>query len=262
MRRWLITGAAGGLGSAIADAALAQGDQVVGTVRQGAAAFAARAPGHAHAITLDLTDSGAIPKAVEQAAQQMDGIDIVVNNAGYCLAGAVEEIADTEAAQLFTVNVLAPLAIMRSALPFLRAASRGRIINISSMAAIEGYPGLGAYCASKAALSALTDVLAIEAAAFGIGVTAIEAGGMRTDFAGSSLRMAAQTQPEYHAMRSTLEAGFALSNGKQVNDPVQIAEAILDVATMPAPPTRIVLGEGARDRAISALEKRIILYST
>jgi NAD(P)-dependent dehydrogenase (short-subunit alcohol dehydrogenase family) len=259
-RRWLITGVSGGLGRAIADAALARGDQVTGTLRKDAANFSALATGRSHAVTLDLGDSSGIDEAVAYAADQMGGIDILVNNAGYCLAGAVEEISDAEAQAMFAVNLFAPLAMARAALPHLRASPRAHIINISSMAAIEAYVGLGLYCASKAALSALSDVLGLETSPFHIPVTAVEAGGMRTDFAGASLRVAATQRPEYREMREQLVAGFAKSNGKQVNRPDVMAQQIVALTDHPTPPSRLILGEGAASRAIAALDQRRANY--
>ncbi|MBM0171249.1 SDR family NAD(P)-dependent oxidoreductase [Altererythrobacter sp. C41] len=259
-RRWLITGVSGGLGRAIAKGALARGDSVVGTLRSGAEEFEMLAPGRSHAVQLDVSRLGDIPAAVQTAATRLGGIDVLVNNAGYCLAGAVEEIDDAEANEIFAVNFFAPLAVMRAALPYLRTATPGRIINISSLAAVESYPGLGLYCASKAGLSALSDTLAIEVQPFGIHVTAVEAGGMRTGFAGRSLRKAAERLPIYEPMRSKVEDAFRASDGRQANDPEAIADAVLELSDLSLPPTRVVLGQAALERAEAALGARRELY--
>ncbi len=260
MRRWLITGVSGGLGRAIATAALARGDQVAGTVRRGAEAFESLAPGRAHAVQIDLTQTGGIPAAIDAAIIRLGGVDVLVNNAGYCLEGAVEEVSTAEIDDLFAVNVFAPLALQRAILPHMRAAGGGRIINISSMAAVESYPALGLYCASKAALSALTDSLGLETAAFGIRATAIEAGGMRTAFAGGSLRMAARRLDVYAPLREKVEAAMEKSDGNQINDPAGIAARIMALVEMADPPARLVIGDGTLERAEAALDARRALY--
>ena len=259
-RRWLITGVSGGLGRALAEAVLARGDSVAGTLRSGGADFESLAPGRAHAVRLDLSRLADIPTAIETATARLGGIDVLVNNAGYCLAGAVEEIDAAEAQDIFSVNVLAPHAILRAALPRLRAAKPGRIINISSLAAVESYPGLGLYCASKAALSALSETLVLEVASLGVHVTAVEAGGMRTGFAGSSLRKAARRLSAYLPMRSKVEAGFRKSNGHQANDPAAVARAVLELSDLDHPPARLAIGQGARERVEAALDARLTAY--
>lgn len=259
-RRWLITGASGGLGRALAEGALGRGDAVVGTMRSGAAEFERLAPGRSHAVQLDVSRLDDIPAVVEAAAARLGGIDVLVNNAGYCLAGAVEEIDDAEASAIFAVNLFAPLAMIRAALPHLRAADPGRIINISSLAAVESYPGLGLYCASKAGLSALSDTLAMEVQPSGVHVTAVEAGGMRTGFAGRSLRKAAGRLSIYEPMRSKVEVAFRASDGRQANDPAAVADAILELSDLPLPPARLVLGQAALERAEAALHARRELY--
>ncbi len=260
MRRWLITGVSGGLGRAIAQAALARGDRVTGTLRRGAADFERLAPGRAHAVEIDLARTDDIPGTIEPAIAQAGGVDILVNNAGYCLEGALEEAGAAEIADLFAVNLFAPLALLRAVLPHMRAAGAGRIINISSMAAVESYPALGLYCASKSALSALTDSLGQEAAPFGIHATAIEAGGMRTAFAGGSLRIAERRLDAYRPLREKVEAALRKSDGHQINDPTQIAATVMAVAEMPDPPARLVVGEGTLTRAEAALDARRALY--
>lgn len=260
MRRWLITGVSGGLGRAIAQAALARGDRVAGTLRRGAEEFERLASGRAHAVEIDLARTGDIPAAVDGAVSRLGGVDILVNNAGYCLEGAVEEAGAAEVEDLFAVNVFAPLALLRAVLPHMRAAGSGRIVNISSMAAVESYPALGLYCASKAALSALTDSLGLETAAFGIHATAVEAGGMRTSFAGGSLRMADRRLDAYRPLREKVEAAMRKSDGNQANDPAGIAATVLALADMADPPARVLLGEGTAERAEAALDARRALY--
>ncbi|MGE0586769.1 MAG: SDR family NAD(P)-dependent oxidoreductase [Flavobacteriaceae bacterium] len=263
-KRWLITGVSSGLGRALAEAALGRGDTVVGTARTfaSATAFVAINPGRSHGLVLDLTAIEAIPAMVAEGVHRLGGrIDIVVNNAGYALTGAIEEISTAETQAIMATNLLAPLAVCRAALPLMRAGGGGRIINISSMAALESYRGLGLYCASKAALSALTEALAIEAKPFGIHATAVEAAGMRTDFAGRSRREAADRIDAYAAMRSEIAAAFRASDGSQANGPEQSARALLALADMTDPPVHMALGLGALDRIERIFSSRRVEYA-
>lgn len=261
-RRWLITGVSGGLGRALAEAVLARGDMVAGTLRSDPGDFERLAPGRAHAVHLDLSRLPDIPAAIDGAIARLGGVDVLVNNAGYCLAGAVEEVADAEAQDIFAVNLFAPLAVIRAALPHLRATGSGRIINISSLAALESYPGLGLYCASKAAFSALSETLGLELQSLGVHVTAVEAGGMRTGFAGSSLRKAAQRLAAYLPMRNKVETGFRHSDGNQANDPAAIALALIELSTLDQPPARLAIGDRARERVEARLDALRALYGS
>jgi NAD(P)-dependent dehydrogenase (short-subunit alcohol dehydrogenase family) len=257
-RRWLITGVSSGLGRSLARAALEQGDTVAGTIRDRANAgdFEALAPGRAHALRIDLREGEKIAEMVEEAVRRLGGLDCLVNNAGYALAGAIEEISLKEARELFETNFFAPLAIGRAALPHLRWSDCGRIINISSMAALQGFRGLGLYCASKAALAALSEVLAIEAAPFGIRTTCVEAAALRTRFAGGSLVFATAELPEYRAMREEMKAAFARSHGSQPNHPDQAALTLLALTRMADPPVHFAIGHGAWPRIERLLADR------
>lgn len=261
-KRWLITGVSGGLGRALAEAALARGDCVAGTVRAAAAGetFARLAPGRALALEIDLVDGDRIPPVVERAANRFGGLDVVVNNAGHALAGALEEISPGEAQRLLAINFMAPLRLCQAALPLLRTGGGGRIVNISSMAALESYRGLGLYCASKAALSAMTEALAIEAARFDIHVTAVESEGLRTNFAGGSLQEAAGRLDAYAGMRAEMAAAFARSDGRQRNDPTRAAQALLALTDMEQPPRHFALGADAVDRIAEIFSGRLQEY--
>lgn len=261
-KRWLITGVSGGLGRALAEAALGRGDRVVGTVRDPAAVglFEAQAPGRAHALVADLADSSSLESVVKNAAAVGDGLDLLVNNAGYALAGAVEEVSLEEAQAILAVNLLAPLALVRFSLPHLRISGRGRIINVTSMAALQGLRGLGLYCASKSALAALSETLDVEAAHFGIRAISVEATALRTSFAGASLRRTAASLPEYAAMRAEMDAAFARSNGCQANDPRKAAEALIALAELSDPPRHFAIGFDAAERIETLLDSRIEEY--
>lgn len=260
-RHWLITGISGGLGTALADAALAMGDSVAGTSRKAQAArtFTARAPGRAFGIPLDAGDPRQAADIVAQAIGRLGGIDLLVNNAGYALAGTVEAIGEDEAQAQFDANFFGPLALMRAALPSLIDRG-GRIFNISSLAAVESYAGLGHYCASKAALSAISESTDAEVARFGVRCIAVEPGGMRTAFAGSSLRKSMNRLPRYAEQDAVQDAAFRRSDGRQGGDPARIAQLLLRLATMPDPPSRMVLGTDALHRVERAMAKRLDGY--
>ena len=182
-RTWLISGVSSGLGAALSRAVLARGDTVLGTVRndQAAQAFAALAPERAQPISLDVTDRDAV-------FSQLEGrrVDVLVNNAGYCLAGAVETLEAEDLRDQLETNVIGAFNLIQAVLPGMRAAGAGRILNIGSLSGVMGMTGLGAYCASKFALAGLSDSLAGEVRRFGVFVSLIEPGGFRTDFAGRS----------------------------------------------------------------------------
>ncbi len=267
MTTWLITGVGSGLGAALAGAALARGDIVAGTVRtaQDLAAFEARASGRALGFLADLGDEAQTRAAVHAAEIASGGVDILVNNAGYGLVGAIEEASLAEVRRQFDVNVFGPLAAIQAVLPFMRARRAGRILNITSVSGLAVWAGTGVYCASKHALEAIGLTLADEVAAFGIAVTNIEPGGMRTDYAGRSLVQAAARIADYDGgvVRQSRDI-LADHAGHEPGDPDKVAAAILAVADSPAPPRRLLLGADARlyaTRHLDALREGIEAWS-
>lgn len=247
MTRWLITGVSSGLGAALARAALARGDWVAGTVRREAdrAAFEALAPGRALGRVLDVTDTPALTAAVAAAEAASGGLDVLVNNAGLGLTGAVEETSLDEARAQFEVHLFAPLAAIKAMLPAMRARRAGRIINITSVSGLATWAGTGVYCASKFALEGLAETLGQEVAELGIRVTNVAPGGMRTDYAGRSLAAAAQRIEDYDGLAR--QAGIILAEhaGHEPGDPDRVAAAILRLADHPDPPAHLVLGADA-----------------
>ena len=254
MANWLITGAGAGLGLALSKAALARGDKVAGTLRraEAAAAFEALAPGRALACMADMADEASVHAAVQSAEAALGGLDILVNNAGYGLVGAIEESSLAEVRAQFEVNVFGPIAAIQAVLPFFRARRAGRIINISSVSGLAAWSGTGIYCASKHALEAMGQTLAQEVADLGIRVSNIEPGGMRTDYAGRSLRVSARSIDDYqesaHQAARVLDAG----RGQEKGDPAKVAAAILAVADMADPPLQLLLGADAVHYATGA----------
>src|ERR1700761_278150 len=186
---WLITGVSAGLGRALAEAALARGDKVAGTVRKPAdlAAFEAMAPGRAIGFIADMADADTVRAAVDGAEAALGGIDVLVGNAGYGLVGAVEETSLAELRAQFEVNVFGPMVAIQSALAHFRRRKRGHVITVTSVSGVATWAGTGVYCGSKHALEGVTRTLAEEVAELGIKVTNIEPGGLRTDYAGRSM---------------------------------------------------------------------------
>lgn len=247
MTNWLITGVGSGLGKALAAAALARGDAVAGTARKSAdvAAFAAAAPGRAFGYRLDVTDQAAARQVVAEAEQALGQIDVLVNNAGYGLVGAVEEASLAEVRDQFEVNLIGPLALIQAVLPPMRARRSGRILNITSVSGVATWAGTGIYCASKFALEALGLTLAEEVAELGLKVTNIEPGGMRTDYAGRSLVRTATRIADYDGAGHMAAQILAEHAGREPGDPAKVAAAILAVADMDEPPRQLLLGADA-----------------
>ena len=248
MSAWFITGVSGGLGRAIAAAALGRGDLVFGTVRREAdkGAFEALAPGRAVGLILDVTHSATLKAAIEAAEQASGGIDILVNNAGYGLLGAIEEASLEEMQAQFAVNVFAPILAVQAVLPAMRQRRAGRIINVSSVSGLAPWAGTGVYTASKFALEGAMRTLAQEVEGFGVFVTNLEPGGMRTDYAGRSLATAARSIGDYDGGPAHAAAHLLTDHsGHESGDPDKIAAAVLKIADSPAPPLQLLLGADA-----------------
>ncbi|MBB5423578.1 NAD(P)-dependent dehydrogenase (short-subunit alcohol dehydrogenase family) [Paraburkholderia sp. JPY158] len=246
---WFITGVSSGFGRSLAEAVLARGDKVVGTVRNDTqiAPFENLAPGRAHGVLLDVTDAAAVPRAIGQALERTGAIDILVNNAGYGLFGALEEVSDAEARQLFDTNVFGTVNVIRAVLPHFRARKRGHIVNFSSVAGVIGIAGCSFYCASKHAIEGLSESLAQELHPFGIGVTLVEPGGFRTNFAGGSLKWSGNELPDYSETVGQMRRYMSSYHGTQAGDPAKAAEAIVRAVSADAPPLRLPLGPDAVD---------------
>ncbi len=246
-KTWMITGVSGGLGREIARAALERGDVVVGAMRrpEAVAAFEALAPGRAHGVVMNVTDTAAVAAAVAKAESVTGTIDVLVNNAGYGLVGAVEEASLDEVRAQFEVNVFGPLAVLKAVLPAMRARRAGRIINITSVSGLAVWAGTGVYCASKWALEGLTQTLAQEVAELGIRVVNVAPGGLRTDFATGSKVIVADKLSDYDGLARDAERIMADHAGQEPGDPAKAARAILIIADAEAPPMHLLLGADA-----------------
>jgi len=261
-RRWLITGVSSGLGRAIAEAALAAGDHVAGTLRKRDqfASFEALAPGRAHAIALDVTEDDAPAVAVEEAVARLGGVDVLVNNAGYALVGPVEDISLVEARQEMETNFFGVLKMCQAVLPHFHARGGGRIINVASVAAVIGFPMNGLYGASKMAVYGLTETLAKELSPYGVKVTSIEPGGFRTNFALGSMAFPEKVSPHNRIAVEATQARMADFARIAQNDPAKGAQAVLALAAMDKPPVHLSLGEDALAMITGALKGRIEEY--
>ena len=262
MKRWLITGVGAGLGKALAGQALARGDSVAGTARDRAvlAGFVAISPGRAHGYALDLRDDARIAEVGAAAEAALGGIDVLVNNAGYGLVGAVEESSAAEVRAQFEVNVFGQLAMIRAVLPFMRARRSGTIVNITSVSGLATWAGTGVYCASKFALEAIGRTLAAEVAELGIRVINVAPGGMRTDYAGRSLVTTAREFSDYDGVARQAKIMLTAHAGTEAGDPEAVARAILQVVDAEHPPLNLLLGADALHYAtdeIARLQKEI-----
>ena len=242
-KTWFITGTSSGFGRAFAEHALAQGDAVVATARDPGklADLAAQAPDRALPLALDVARPGAAQAAVEAAVARFGGIDVLVNNAGYGIVGAVEETPEDELRALMETNFFGAVALIRAALPVLRARRDGAIVNISSLGGQLSFAGVGAYSASKFALEGLSEALAQEVAPFGIKVLIVEPGAFRTGFHGAALRQ----MPAIDAYRETAGATRDALRGMdqvQEGDPRKAPAAVAAALAAERTPLRLQLG--------------------
>jgi NADP-dependent 3-hydroxy acid dehydrogenase YdfG len=258
-RVWFITGASRGLGHAITQVALEHGDTVIATARD-TTALEPLTTQHGERLipmTLDVTDRAAVFAALSEAAERTHRIDVVLNNAGYGLSGAIEEVSEPQVRAQFDVNVHGALWVTQAALPIMRRQNSGHILQMSSIAGITTYPNLGLYCATKWALEAISETLAQEIAPFNIHVTLIEAGEFRTDWSASSL-VRATPKTAYDTILARRRHGLSGAYAHlQPGDPRKAGEAILTILDHPDPPLRLLLGNNAADQAPQTLHQRL-----
>jgi NAD(P)-dependent dehydrogenase (short-subunit alcohol dehydrogenase family) len=251
MATWFITGAARGLGFEIARQALNAGSTVVAAARSTAQVQAAFSdvPGFLERglpVALDVTDETQAAAAVEAAITRFGQIDVLINNAGRGLIGAVEETSAAEVEAVFRTNVFGLLHVTRAVLPRMRAQGSGHIVNIGSMGGFAQVPGWGVYGATKFAVEGLSEAMRAELAPAGVRVMVVEPGSFRTDFLdGSSLHATARQIPDYEATVGKVRQGAAANNHGQPNDPVKGAAAIYAAVTAADPPGRFQVGPDA-----------------
>jgi NAD(P)-dependent dehydrogenase (short-subunit alcohol dehydrogenase family) len=255
---FLLTGSSRGLGRQIAEAALAAGHRLVATARrpEDLADLAERHGRQVLPVALDVTDPDAAKAAVAVGVAAFGRIDVVVNNAGYANLAAVEDISLTDFREQLDTNLFGVVNVTKAALPTLRGQGGGHIIQVSSIGGRLATAGLSAYQAAKWAVGGFSEVLAREVGPLGIKVTVLEPGGMQTDWAGSSMRVPAVSEP----YRATVGVMAALHHDggspPALGDPAKVAQVVLAVADMDEPPLRLILGSEAYAYATAAAAVR------
>lgn len=247
---WFVTGCSRGLGLALSQEILARGDRLVATARNVAdlEKLSVEDEERLLRLPLDVTDSNTIENAVRAAEKWAGRIDVLVNNAGHGMHGAVEEVSEADARRLFDVNVFGLLATLRAVLPGMRKRRRGHVVNMSSVAGLVGGAGTGLYSATKFAVEGLSEAMSHEVEPLGIGVTVLAPGPFRTDFNGSSLAVAGGTIPDYEESSTQRTAKLRAGSGHQSGDPAKAAKLIYDAVTSPNPPLHLLLGRQAYQR--------------
>ncbi|WP_280458829.1 SDR family oxidoreductase [Nocardia carnea] len=258
MSVWMITGAGRGLGLEIARAALAGGERVALGVRR-PEVLPADIRDHPNTlpVRLDVTDETQIAAAVAETVDRFGAIDVLVNNAGRGLLGALEEITDAEARSLFDVNVFGLINTTRAVLPIMRRAGRGKLVHIGSRSGFEGEPGVSMYSAAKFAVAGISEALAAELEPFGIQSMVVEPGVFRTDFLDpSSVQLPAARIAEYDGTPAHTTLDWAdEANHTQLGDPVKGAAFVYRIASGERLPLHLPVGQDSLDRRVAIAER-------
>ncbi|HEU4411923.1 MAG TPA: oxidoreductase [Polyangiaceae bacterium] len=250
-RVWFITGASSGLGLALARRALERGDRVVAAARRVEPLESLRQafPDEARALRLDVTEPAQVSAAARQALDAFGRIDVLVNNAGAGVLGALEELDEAQIRRVFETLFFGPLALTRALLPAFRRQRRGHIVNMSAIAGFANELGFSAYGGAKFALEGASEALRGELAPLGVHVTLIEPGPFRTGFLGGQFERAPRSIDDYRGTVGAFRDFLSDVEGRQPGDPERAAEAILQVVDLPAPPLRLPLGAYAYQKA-------------
>ncbi len=255
---WFVTGASKGLGLSLVKQLLAAGYKVAATSRNISDLVRAvnTDSGKFLPLAVNLKSEESVQEAISKTADRFGRIDVVVNNAGYGLAGSLEELSDSESRENFEINVFGTLNVIRKVMPLMRAQQSGHIFNISSIAGFTGsFPGFGIYCATKFAVQGLTESLAAEARAFGIKATVVSPGYFRTEFlTGNSLNTPENPIQAYSEVRKIQQVHEQEINGNQPGDPEKAVAVIIEAAKSENPPLHLFLGEDAYKLAYEKME--------
>lgn len=256
---WLITGVSSGFGLELTKQLLANGHTVIGTVRKDTTVqdLMTQYPETFDRAFLDVTDAAEIKDLVNKVYQKHGTIDVLINNAGYGLFGAAEELTNQDVDKIIATNLTGSIQMIRAVIPFMREQQAGRIIQISSYGGQVAFAGNSMYHATKWGIEGFCESVAQELAPFNIGVTIVEPGGARTEFRYGSAQVA-ELMPEYnnnpaHAFLAMLDP----ENGLAAGDPVRMATKIIESTAIDPAPLRMVLGSQALDSTIQTLEKRV-----
>ena len=254
---WLITGSSTGFGRELAEEALAQGYRVVATARKPEvlADLVEKFPETACAVKMDVTKPDEVRAAIAEAVKEFGRVDVLVNNAGYGLIGAVEEATEAQFRHQFETNVFGAVDVMKAVLPQMREQKNGHILNVSSVGGFIAFPSAGYYTATKFALEAFSEAIAAEAAHHGIKVTIVEPGAFRTDFSGRSLAVSENRMAEIYPSTDFFLGWLQENDGKQPGDPRKAAQAMIKAVESENPPMRLPLGEDAITAIEAELEK-------
>ena len=254
---WFITGASTGFGRLLAEEVLKAGGRVVATARrvEQIAELTREYPETARAFALDVTKPAQIDAVAHDAIAAFGRIDVLVNNAGYGIAGGIEEATEKEFLPVFETNVLGLIRVTRAFLPQFRKQREGNILMLSSVAGLIGGAGWGYYNTSKFAVEGFSEALAQEMAPLGVKVSIIEPGPFRTDFLGRSAAVIERVIPEYESTVSTARTWVAGESGKQRGDPLKAVHAMMDLAESANPPLHLILGAVAYNRFKGKLDK-------
>jgi len=253
---WYVTGASQGLGLVLVKKLLENGYKVAATSRD--AHTLSQAVGLIDKdrflpLAVDLNNMDCIDESIQQTLAAFGRIDVVVNNAGYGMAGTIEDIAEQDIRNILNVNLLATINVVKRVLPVMRSQRSGYIINIGSVAGFVGAPGWSVYSATKAAVAAISEVIALDVKEFGIKVTVAEPSGFRTSFLTKNSLALIPTKIEgYEAVKNTQDR-YLSSDGKQPGDPDRAAEILMELAENPEPPMHLFLGNDAYNRASKKL---------
>lgn len=260
---WFITGCSTGLGRELGRAVLAHGDRLMATARDTTAlsGLAAHGPQRVRTARLDVTDPETIYAAVAKADSAFGRIDVLVNNAGYGLAGTLEELAEQDLRLQFETNLFGALAVTRAVLPVLRRQRAGHIVQMSSVNGVLPASGGSAYTGTKFALDGMSEALAEEVGHLGIRVTIVQPGAFHTDFNTRSLRWA-EPMPDYAEFREPAVKEFEAFRGHEPGDPARAAQAIMAAAALDDPPLRLPLGPDAFGEIRGYLRARLSQLDT
>jgi short-subunit dehydrogenase len=253
---WYVTGASQGLGLTLVKKLISSGYRVAATSRNAQTlkdAVGVIDTEHFLPLSVDLNNVDCIDDSIQQTLAAFGRIDVIVNNAGYGMVGTVEETTGQDIRNIFDVNVLPVINITKSVLPIMRKQQSGHIINIGSVAGFAGAPGWSVYSATKAAVAAFSEVLALDVKEFNISVTVVEPSGFRTGFlTKDSLAYTDSKLEGYRAVKDTQQRYLA-ANGKQAGDPDKAAEILIQLSEIPQPPLHLYLGNDAYKRVSEKL---------
>jgi NAD(P)-dependent dehydrogenase (short-subunit alcohol dehydrogenase family) len=254
---WFITGTSTGFGRLLAEEVLKAGGRVIATARkpEQIADLTEKYPETARTFALDVTKPEQIQSVANDAIAAWGQIDVLVNNAGYGIAGAIEEAEESEFLPVFETNVLGLIRVTRAFLPQFRKQRSGNILMLSSIAGLAGGPGWGYYNTSKFAVEGFSEALAAELGPLDIRVTIVEPGPFRTDFLGRSAAVIQREIPDYRSTAGLAREWVAGQSGKQKGDPAKAVQAMIDVVQLPNPPLHLILGAVAYNRFKAKLDK-------